>query len=181
MQIGYIMGMVVGGLLMLSIGGLLLNMNQSSGTLTVYETAKIEHETTMEYLKNEFDLIGYRFQQEDSPHIIHPNFDSTFVRFRYRPYDSDSNVEVRWAINQVDGEDRAVLTREEDGEAEVINHNLTTDSYFAFLNETGLEAESPNQIQRIELFIETMPRGQYGDSELKTRTETNIILSNLNL
>lgn len=180
MQIGYVVGMVIGAFLMLSVSGLILNMNQSSGSLSLYETAKIEHKTTMDFLKSDFRMIGYRY---DDQHIIHPgegNVDSTRIRFRYRPLDSQDELDIRWRIEEYDDE-RNRLIRREDGDEQVINNNLSKDSYFAYYDESGNPTQQPNQIQKIKFFMETLPRAQWGDGKLKTRTETTVVPPNLQL
>ncbi len=178
MPIGYLAGVIVGGLLMISVITLTNRMNESSGQVSLYHTARIQHNNTTEWMTDELRKIGYRVQE-----IPVEQADSTSITFYYRRYDQSEPVRVRWYRENSQQSDRYILKREENGNTAVINHNLK-DFYFSYRDPQGQKLSdpvNPQQIREIQLRVETEPADQWGRQPLSTRFETSIVPRNLNL
>ena len=199
MNIGYVIGVVVGGILMISIGAFLLNVSQSSGELSVYETSRIDNNTALEYLKDDLRMTGYRISDTDE-HFSGISPDSSRVEIRYCPDDADDcdtpsqQRRVRWEIVEGDEEEgmqtyqlvRRIIGPDGDEQRRItVSNNLSENSRFTYYdgqgNPLGTEPADAEQISQIGLFIETFPREQYGDGAIRTRVETTIVPPNLNL
>lgn len=184
---------------MISIGAFLLNVSQSSGELSVYETSRISSNTAIEYLKDDLRMTGYRTGYEEPGDNFRSEIDSARVEVEYCPDDADDcdspsdRRRTRWLILEGEMEDGVQKYRLErriigpSGEEQrriTVSHNLSENSRFFFYDSQGNDlGDIPDKssIRQIGLFIETFPREQYGDGAIRTRVETTIVPPNLNL
>ncbi len=180
MNIGYITGLIVGGLLLISVITLTNRMNENSGQVSLYHTARVQHNTSVKWMTDELRKIGYRVDANAAPIV---EADSTSITFHYRRYDEPDPVQVRWHLGEQQDGAGYTLIRTENGDDAVINQNVKI-AGFTYLDEYEQKLEepiNPQDIRRIKILLETEPAEQWGRNSISTRYESSIVPHNLNL
>lgn len=176
MNPGYVIGLIISGILMMSIAALTIRMGESSGRVLLYYTARVEHQTAVDWLKQDIRLAGYRVESHQ-PGILQA--DNTSIMLMIFRDDETQPSLITWKTEEAIG-DKIHLVRIENDQQIVVHRNIK-DVDFIFMNAEGqtVSGDQLSEIRRINIKLESVPRENWGSKQLVTRYEATLSPANL--